>query len=175
MSQFKPGETSQEVTDKKNSITKSILKKAKLIDKIDSPDDIPESLEICGHAISQDATHKWSDESLGIIAYSRNTAHSKHNSSAFKLLLQSIDKANKRLSSRKKSSSKSNKDRLTDNITNQIRKENEELRIALAEVYRAYMQLVDNYREDRQVDESIRKLILNQAHILGQHRVWEVK
>ena len=179
MSKFKPGETSKSVLDKKNAITKSMLLKAELLDRIEYSNNIPERLERNGEHISQEAVHKWQDEELEIISYSRNSAHSDHNSYALKTLLKAINGLNQRLVGSMQHE-KNNYDykkatRISDNTVNELRKENEELRVALAEVYRAYMQLIDTYREDKQIDESYRKLILDQASILGRHRIRIVK
>ena len=161
MSKFKTGETSKNVLDKKNKITKSILLKAKILDQIDIIDDIPTSLMIKGRKISEVAIHKWHDEELNICAYSRNTA---------------INNANQRIinsdtSSREyKFSSNASYDSLTD-----LREENEMLRSALAEVYRAYMQLIEKNREDKHIDEAYRTMILDQSRILGRHRFQMIK
>ena len=67
MSKYKLGETSAAVTNKKNAITKSILKKAELIDAIISVDDAYTTLNIKGDSISEVAVHKWSDNDLDIL------------------------------------------------------------------------------------------------------------
>ena len=175
MSQYKPGETSEAVTNKKNAITKSILKKSELIDAISSIDDVYTSLNIRGDSISESAVHKWSDDELGIISYSWNTARAEHNTKPLKLLQKAITNVNKRLAGSPKESNKRVRHEPTDDTTIQLRKENEDLKKALAEVYRAYMHLVEGYREDQVIDDAIRKLILDQARMLGKHRVWEVK
>ena len=175
MPQYKPGETSKEVINKKNDITKSILKKAELIDKITSIDDIYTSLNIKRYSIAESAVHKWSDDELGIISCSWNTAHTKQNAQPLKKLQAAIENANKRLSVCQKESNKRRRYESTDDTTVQLRKENEELKNSLAEVYRAYMHLIESYREDKVIDDAIRKLILDQAHILGKQRIWDVK
>tara|TARA_R100001369_G_scaffold4961_3_gene13919 strand:+ start:5513 stop:6043 length:531 start_codon:yes stop_codon:yes gene_type:complete len=176
VSKFKTGETSKNVLDKKNKITKSILLKAKILDQIDIIDDIPTSLMIKGRKISEVAIHKWHDEELNICAYSRNTAYADHNANALKTLLSAINNANQRIinsdtSSREyKFSSNASYDSLTD-----LREENEMLRSALAEVYRAYMQLIEKNREDKHIDEAYRTMILDQSRILGRHRFQMIK
>ena len=179
MSKFKQGETSKNVLDKKNAITKSILLKAELLNQIECYNDIPVSLERIGDNISQDAVHKWQDNELGIISYSRNSAHTDHNSYALKTLLKAIKDLNQRLVGSKQHDNNDNDNnnitRISDNTVNELRKENDELRVALAEVYRAYMQLLDKYREDKQIDDSYRKLILDQARILGRRRIKIIK
>ncbi|MGK0272340.1 MAG: hypothetical protein ACI88H_003011 [Cocleimonas sp.] len=178
MSKFKQGETSRLVIDKKNAITKSIICKSKLIDKINSYEDIPSSLEMKKNTISQISVHKWNDIELDLICYSRNSAHANHNEKVLNALIDSIKNANKRLMNLPKSTNKNMScpiTRLSQNEVNQLKNENEELRVALAEVYRAYMQLLDECREDRQIDAAYRKLILAQAQILGRNRVWGVQ
>ncbi|MBB1276921.1 MULTISPECIES: hypothetical protein [Pseudoalteromonas] len=175
MSQYKPGETSTEVINKKNDITKSILKKANLIDAIKCIDDVYTSLNIKGYSIAESAVHKWSDDELGIVSYSWNTAHTKHNAQALKKLQAAIKNVNKRLAGGQKECKKRRQYESTDDTTVQLRKENEELKNSLAEVYRAYMHLIESYREDKVIDDAIRKLILDQAHILGKQRIWDVK
>ena len=175
MSKYKPGETSEAVTNKKNAITKSILKKAELIDAITSTDDVYTTLNVKGNSISEIAVHKWSDNELGIISYSWNTTRAEHNAKPLKLLKKAITNANKKLAGSQKESNKRWQQESTDNATIQLRKENDELKKSLAEVYRAYMHLVERYREDQVIDDAFRQLILDQARILGKHRVWEVK
>tara|TARA_R110001583_G_scaffold33071_1_gene112005 strand:- start:2371 stop:2898 length:528 start_codon:yes stop_codon:yes gene_type:complete len=175
MSKYKPGETSEAVTNKKNAITKSILRKAELIDTIASIEDAFETLNIRGNSISRAAVHKWSDDELGVIAYSWNTAHAEHNATPLKRLHKAIENANNRVAGSKKVISKTRQHNPTDCTTIRLRKENEVLKKSLAEVYRAYMYLVESYREDHVIDDAIRQLILDQARILGRHRAWEVK
>jgi len=175
MSKYKPGETSEAVTNKKSAITKSILKKTELLDAVASIGDVYTTLNIKGDSISESAVHKWSDDELGIISCSWNTAHAEHNAKPLKLLKKAITNANKRFADSPKKSNKRWRHGATDNTTIQLRKENKELKKALAEVYRAYMHLVESYREDQVIDDAIRQLILDQARILGHHRVWEVK
>lgn len=178
MSKFKKGETSKPVIDKKNAITKSIIRKSKLIDKIKNHKDIPSSLEMKKNTISQISVHNWADNNLDIISYSRNSAHADHNTESLNSLIESIENANKRLINFPKKGVKNDVESITylsQNNVEKLKNENEELRVALAEVYRAYMQLLDEYREDKQIYAAYRKLILTQAKILGRKRVWEVK
>lgn len=176
MSKFIAGQTSPEVQKKKNNITKSMLAKSYLIDSIQTLDDIPPSLSLKNNHISQHAVFRWADDNLdNILSFSRNTAHAKHNAHALKLLLKSVEKANIRITEKNTSHKLRYKNNSKNDALFNLRKENENLRTALAEVYRAYLQIIDRYREDRQVDESVRKLILQQAEFLGKHRLWEVK
>ncbi|MEZ8987192.1 hypothetical protein OAI_00110 [Vibrio cyclitrophicus FF160] len=175
MSKYKLGETSKAVKDKKNSITKSIEKKAELIDSINSVEDIFTSLNIKGDFIAEASVHKWSDNDLSIISYSWNTAHAEHNAKSLKVLKKAIENANNRLVDNDIHESKSSQNKLTIKTQNKLRKENEDLKKSLAEVYRAYMHLVESYREDQVIDDAIRKLILDQARILGKQRIGEVK
>ncbi|KGJ90850.1 hypothetical protein [Colwellia psychrerythraea] len=174
MSKYKLGETSKEVTNKKNAITKSIMNKAELINSINSVEDIFPSLNIKRDFIAEASVHKWSDNDLSVISCSWNTAHAEHNTKPLKALKKAIENANKRLTNTE-SYGKSSQNISTDKATNKLSKENEELKKSLAEVYRAYMQLVERYREDQVIDNAIRKLILEQARILGKQRVEEVK
>lgn len=178
MAKFKKGETSQSVLHRKGIITQSMIAKSELINKIHFYSDIPSSLEMKKNNISETSVHQWEDSKLGIIKYSWNTAHKEHNSIELANLVESINKANKRLLTNSQSvndNSNPLKSRLTVDEINKIKEENEELRVALAEVYRAYMQLLDEWREDKQVDAAYRKLIIEQANILGKNRAWEVK
>ncbi len=175
MPKYEPGQTSEAVKNKKNAITKSIERKAELINSINSIDDIFTSLNIKGDSIAEASVHKWSDDDLGIISYSWNTAHAEHNAKALKALQKAIKNANNKLADSEIHGNKSSKNTSTDNTTNNLREENEELKNALAEVYRAYMHLVESYREDQVIDDAIRNLIIEQAQILGKKRVWEVK
>lgn len=177
MSKFKPGETSSEVLDKKNAITLSIQLKSKLLDTFNCREDIPTSLEMKRDSISEGAVHKWCDKELGIISYSRNSAHTAHNKEVLKTLLNSINKANIRFDDSKINTGDVPEAHAIQEHSTvaELRIENETLRSALAEVYRAYMQIVDNFREDKQVDEAMRKLILNQTNILGKNRLQSVK
>ncbi|WP_421866620.1 hypothetical protein [Motiliproteus sp.] len=175
MSQYKPGETSEAVIKKKNAITKSILKKAELIDNIESIDDIYSTLNIKGNTISEAAVLQWNDDNLGIVKCSWNTARTEHNAKAHARLLKALIKVNKRLSTNQKEIISNRLYKSNEKISIQLRQENEDLKRALAEVYRAYMQLVERFREDQEINDAIRQLILDQAQILGQQRVWEVK
>lgn len=165
MSKYNAGETSSEVREKQKSINKSILKKCKLIKKIKTYEDIPPSLVIKKNYISESAVHKWSDEKLGVISYAWNTAHTEYNHVALDALLDAINTANKELS----------KGLSTTDSVEDPGVEINQLRTALAEVYRAYMQLIDFCKEDKEIDESLRNLIKNQAKVLGKQRIWSVK
>ncbi len=175
MSKYVPGQTSEAVTNKKYAITKSIERKAELINSINSVDNIFTSLNIKGDSISEASVHKWSDDDLGIISYSWNTAHADHNAKALKALLKAIKNANNKLADSEIHGNKRSKYTSTDKAINKLRKENDELKRTLAEVYRAYMHLAESYREDQVIDDAIRKLILEQTRILGKQRIWEVK
>lgn len=175
MSKYKPGETSEAVANKKRAITKSIEKKAELINSIKSVKDIFTSLNIKRDFITEAPIHKWSDSNLGIISCSWNTAHAEHNAKPLKVLQKAIENANNRLTDSKSHESKSSRNKSTDKATNKLHKENEELKKALAEVYRAYMRLVEAHREDQVIDDAIRELILEQARILGKQRIREIK
>tara|TARA_B100001063_G_C16752794_1_gene551235 strand:+ start:68 stop:382 length:315 start_codon:yes stop_codon:yes gene_type:complete len=102
----------------------------------------------------------------------------EHNALALRELSVAIEDLNVRL---KKSEANKNKNvatkktRLTTHDINELKRENEDLKSALAEVYRAYMQLLDNCREDEQIDKAYRKLILDQARILGNNRLALIK
>lgn len=175
MPKYKLGETSEAVKNRKNAITNSIEKKAKLINSINSVEDIFTSLNIKGNFIAEASVHKWSDDDFGIISYSWNTAHAEHNAPPLKMLQKAIKNANKKLADSESHGNKSSIYKSNDKASNILRKENEELKKALAEVYRAYMHLVESYREDLVIDDAIRNLIREQAQILGKQRVGEVK
>ncbi|MCW4629442.1 MULTISPECIES: hypothetical protein [Marinomonas] len=174
MTKYIIGETSSAVKNKKKSITISMAKKTELLDLINSHTDIFKTLDMKGDLISESSVHKWSDNDLGVISYSWNTAHAEHNKKQLNLLLNSIKKTNNRLSNDKNNKKKILTNRSTDKITKKLRQENEELKKALAEVYRAYMHLVENFSEDQIIDDAIRKLILDQVKILGKQRIWEI-
>ena len=178
MPKFKQGETSISVIEKKVSITESMIKKSEILDTINSFQDIPESLNYKKNSISQSSVHEWSDSNLGVIGYSRNSAHKKHNTKALKQLIQSIQNINERISKSNQKRYVKNR-KLTTNLStddiNKLKLENNELRIALAEVYRAYMQLLSNASEDEHFNESYRNIILSQARVLGKKRLWSAK
>ncbi|MFS2263314.1 hypothetical protein [Vibrio vulnificus] len=177
MPKFKIGETSPQVLDRKKSITDSIRLKSLLINNINCPDDIPVSLKIKNNYISQDSVHKWHDDQLGVVGYSRNTAHAKHNNQELISLLNSIDEANVRLDTFETSSTEniSQSTKSNEGSLSALKLENERLKVALAEVYRAYMQLVSIHTEGKQADESMRALIKVQAKVLGKNRIREVE
>ena len=176
MSKFKPGQTSDGVRKKKNDISKSMLAKADLINLLQTIDDVPSSLSLKGNYISEESVYKWSDESLNNIrSFSRNTAYAEHNAHALKVLIKSLKRANTKLAVKKNSIIINYRTRHEADALYQLREENEYLKNALAEVYRAYLQIIDKYRENKQVDESIRSLILEQARVLGKQRLWEVE
>jgi len=176
MPKFERGQTSKSILDKKHAITKSILLKAQLIGLIKTHDNIPSTLVLKSRTISEGAVHEWHDDYLGIIAYSRNTAYAKHNESALKTLQSAIKAANKAIT-QSESATQDHAPPPTDNDvkTIELRAENETLKSALTEVYRAYMQLLDKDREDKQIDDTYRKMIRDQAQVLGKHRLQTVK
>lgn len=178
MSKFKTGETSKSVKEKKVAISRSMILKSQLLGKINKYDEIPGSLEMKGSTISEGAVHKWADTKLGIIAYARNSAHAKHNSDSLETLLKSISDANDRIDAALRIDSSKlgvSRKRLSDEAIDNLQKENAELKVALAEVYRAYMQILGRFREDKKIDDSFRQLLLDQARILGKNKMWEVK
>ncbi|MBH0018713.1 hypothetical protein [Pseudoalteromonas sp. NGC95] len=176
MPKFKQGETSKSVINRKNAISKSLAHKAKLIDKINYHEDIPKSLEMKSDFISQSLVHKWNDSTLKITRNSRNSAHAEHNKIILETLIKSIERANERLSTNlKMGNQKLTKSIISENEVNKLKTENDELRVALAEVYRCYMQLLEESREDKLVDDSYRRLIRTQAETLGKKRVWSIR
>ena len=170
MGKFKKGETSKNVLDRKKIITQSMLAKSKLLNEINTYMDIPSSLEVKKELISETSVHQWEDLKLGVIKYSWNTAHKEHNSNALTMLINSISNANKRLLVHSDSYHVNIRMGSSPDEIHILKEENEELRVALAEVYRAYMQLIAEWREDQQIDIIYRKLIIEQANILGRHR-----
>ncbi|OCP81672.1 hypothetical protein AKH09_24585, partial [Vibrio parahaemolyticus] len=108
---------------------------------------------------------------------SYNTSKANHNVKELKRLKESIQNANERLSYLSNSKQNENgnlANNMSHNELHRLRYENEQLRTALAEVYRAYMQLLAEYREDTEVDNAFRKILENQSKILGKKRVWEI-
>lgn len=155
-----------------------MVRKSEILNSINHYNEIPDSLTTSKSTISKTMVNKWQDDSLGIISYSYNSSMTEHNASALRQLSVAIEDLNVRL---KKSESTNNKDfatkrsRITTHDVNELKRENEDLKSALAEVYRAYMQLLDNLREDEQIDAAYRKLILDQARILGNNRLALIK
>lgn len=178
MAKFKKGQTSPAVKEKKNKISSSIIRKSEILNNIENVEDIPPSLTQSASGLSQANIHKWSDPSIGVFSYSYNTARAEHNSQALKNLLKSIEEVNVRLKkskSNKQTTAKQKPSNLSSESIQKIREENKHLKSALAEVYRAYMQLLDCCREDEQIDRAYRKLILDQARILGDNRLASIK
>jgi len=178
MPKFVTGETSKEVLAEKTANTESLLVKAALIKKINNTDDIYPSLEVKRQSISLSSVIKWNDEKLGITKCAWNTAHARHNQHALKTLVDSIEAANSNLKQTYSSVSDSSNNssiKLSKNEFNLLITENEELRNALAEVYRAYIQALENINEDKVVNEVFRTLLKSQAQILGKQRIWQVK
>lgn len=178
MPKYVIGETSKEVLAEKTAKTESLLIKAALIKKINNTDDIYPSLEVKRQSISLSSVLKWNDEKLGITKCAWNTAHARHNQHVLKTLLDSIEAANSNLKQAYSSvvdSSNNSSIRLSKNEFNLLITENEELRNALAEVYRAYIQALENINEDKVVNEVFRTLLKSQAQILGKQRIWQVK
>jgi len=178
MAKYERGQTSDEVIRIKNEITDSLQKKADLIEGIYGYDDIHPSLEMKGATISEAAVYRWEDKDLGLKKCSYNTAHNDHNKDVLTRLLKAINEANSRLTTsppENKALSNQPKTRLSQDAVDKLKEENEELRSALAEVYRAYIQALEYMREDCEVDDALRRLLLNQAAVLGKERVWEVK
>ena len=178
MPKFIAGETSKAVLAEKEAKTESLSKKANLIRKISSKNDIYPSLVVKRKTISLSSVLQWEDHELGVIKCVWNTAHEAHNAQVLKALLEAIDLANLNLNneqSGKQVSTKTGSSSISKEDLNLLMLENEELRNALAEVYRAYIQTLENIKEDKTVNEVLQSLLRNQALILGKHRIWQLK
>ena len=178
MPKFIAGETSKAVLAEKEAKTESLSKKAKLIRKISSNNDIYPSLVVKRKTISLSSVLQWEDHELGVIKCVWNTAHEAHNAQVLKALLEAIDLANLNLineQSGKQVSTKTGSSSISKEDLNLLMLENEELRNALAEVYRAYIQTLENIKEDKTVNEVLQSLLRNQALILGKQRIWQLK
>ena len=178
MPKFIAGETSKAVLAEKEAKTESLSKKANLIRKISSKNDIYPSLVVKRKTISLSSVLQWEDHELGVIKCVWNTAHEAHNAQVLKALLEAIDLANLNLNneqSGKQVSTKTGSSSISKEDLNLLMQENEELRNALAEVYRAYIQTLENLKEDKTVNEVLQSLLRNQALILGKQRIWQLK
>ena len=178
MPKFITGETSKAVLAEKEAKTESLSKKANLIRKISSKNDIYPSLVVKRKTISLSSVLQWEDHELGVIKCVWNTAHEAHNAQVLKALLEAIDLANLNLNneqSGKQVSTKTGSSSISKEDLNLLMLENEELRNALAEVYRAYIQTLENIKEDKTVNEVLQSLLRNQALILGKQRIWQLK
>ena len=178
MPKFIAGETSKAVLAEKEAKTESLSKKANLIRKISSKDDLYPSLVVKRKTISLSSVLQWEDHELGVIKCVWNTAHEAHNAQVLKALLEAIDLANLNLNneqSGKQVSTKTGSSSISKEDLNLLMLENEELRNALAEVYRAYIQTLENIKEDKTVNEVLQSLLRNQALILGKQRIWQLK
>ncbi|EOR09568.1 hypothetical protein [Acinetobacter tandoii] len=178
MPKFITGETSKAVLAEKEAKTESLSKKANLIRKISSKNDIYPSLVVKRKTISLSSVLQWEDHELEVIKCVWNTAHEAHNAQVLKALLEAIDLANLNLNneqSGKQVSIKTGSSSISKEDLNLLMLENEELRNALAEVYRAYIQTLENIKEDKTVNEVLQSLLRNQALILGKQRIWQLK
>ena len=178
MPKFIAGETSKAVLAEKKAKTESLSKKANLIRNISSNNDIYPSLVVKRKTISLSSVLQWEDHELGVIKCVWNTAHEAHNAQVLKALLEAIDLANLNLNneqSGKQVSTKTGSSSISKEDLNLLMLENEELRNALAEVYRAYIQTLENIKEDKTVNEVLQSLLRNQALILGKHRILQLK
>ncbi|PVZ86471.1 hypothetical protein C9426_15160 [Serratia sp. S1B] len=178
MPKFIAGETSKAVLAEKEAKTESLSKKANLIRKISSKDDLYPSLVVKRKTISLSSVLQWEDHELGVIKCVWNTAHEAHNAQVLKALLEAIDLANLNLNNEQPGeqvSTKTGSSSISKEDLNLLMQENEELRNALAEVYRAYIQTLENIKEDKTVNEVLQSLLRNQALILGKQRIWQLK
>lgn len=178
MSRFKAGETSKGVLAKKAAITESLYKKAKLIKAIKKEDDIYPTLVVKRNSIALIPVLRWKDDELGVISCAYNTAHENYNEVPLKALLDSIDIANNNLENEQlgeKDSTNEKSALFSQEDVKLLISENDELRNALAEVYRAYIQTLDNIKEDTVVNEVLQSLLRNQALVLGNQRIWKIK
>lgn len=178
MPKFITGETSKAVLDEKAAKTESLLKKAYLIKKINRKSDIYPSLIMKRDKLSLSSVLQWEDDELGVIKCVWNTAHEAHNAQALKALREAIDLANLNLNTEQSSnqiSTKSGSLPYSHEDLNLLILENAELRNALAEVYRAYIQTLENIKEDSAVTDVLQTLLRNQALVLGKQRIWQVK
>ena len=178
MSRFKAGETSKGVLAKKAAITESLYKKAKLIKAIKKKDGIYPTLVVKRNSIALMNALNWKDDELGVISCFYNTAHQKHNKLALQALLDAIEIANNNLENElpgEKDSTNEKSALFSQEDVKLLISENDELRNALAEVYRAYIQTLDNIKEDTVVNEVLQSLLRNQALVLGNQRIWKIK
>ncbi|WP_417310912.1 hypothetical protein [Devosia sp.] len=168
MSKFKKGETSTAIRLKKENISNSLDKKNEILSKLNNIDDIKVTIPLERVYLSEKSVLEWEDESLGIIKCSRNTAHQAHNKTILNSISLEIKRINKIISS-------SHNNKITDIKKNQknriLKEENEELKNVLAEVYRAYIQLVEMINKSDNIDFSIRKKISNQKNILNHRNI----
>jgi len=166
---FKRGETSGHVIERKRAITKSILRKAKLLNEIQSIEEIPEAIKGKSGKVSEVAVHSWHDEKIQVLGYSRNTAYANHNQMALEQLLAAIKKVNNityRTMPPKGLSNNPLRERIKE-----LEKENNLLRNALAEVYRSYMYIAEKNTEQTSIQLSKQEFISEQAAILGENRL----
>lgn len=169
MAKFKSGETSSHVVEKKKAITNAIIIKSKLIREMESIEEVPKALKGKNGKISEGAVHRWQDNKIGALSYSRNTAYAHHNQYALEQLISAINDANNRISNPIKAKSFSNSP-LRERIK-ELEQENNSLRNALAEVYRAYMYIKEKNTEQANIQLSKQEFISEQAATLGINRL----
>jgi len=169
MAMFKRGETSGHVIDRKKAITKSILRKAKLLNEMQSIEEIPEVIKGKSGKVSEVAVHSWHDGEIEVIGYSRNTAYANHNQMALEQLLSAIKNVNNIIYKTVNPKGLSNNP-LRERIK-ELEKENNLLRNALAEVYRSYMYIAETNTEQTSIQLSKQIFISEQAAMLGENRL----
>lgn len=169
MATFKSGETSRHVIDRKKEITKSIFKKAKILNEMQFMEEIPEAIKGKSGKVSEVAVHSWHDEKMQVIGYSRNTAYANHNQVALEKLLSAIKNINNITYKTMPPKGLSNNP-LRERIK-ELEKENNLLRNALAEVYRSYMYIAESNTEQENIQLSKQEFISEQAAILGKNRL----
>ena len=190
MSKYTEGSTSQFVIARKISITNCIKRKTKLIETFCDNHSFPSSLQLSKRKLYLGSVHSWQDEDLDVFSYSRNTANGKHNLKYLEHLQLAIIKFNKifgnlddndnqvnTLDENSKKVKKSNyitREELEQELKT-IKQDNEDLKITVVEIYRAYQQINQLVIKNKLDDLEYQNLLRKQKLFLGDTLLTVVK
>ncbi|MCS8153545.1 hypothetical protein N0480_12030 [Pseudomonas aeruginosa] len=180
MSKFKKGETSSAKLREKEEKTESIVQKIEHIKAAHIDRKRIPSLDrlMSSHGVSLKSALAWSDSDLGITSCSYNTAKAEHNKAITGKLVEALNIYNEiRPSTSAKEptiKANSNKADLLRKIRN-LTEENILLRNSLAEVYRAYEQLIARVDEKTKQDIRYQQVLKAHTQALGKADIRLIK
>ena len=178
MSRYSKGQTSEAKTHEKEQKSQSLLTKVLLIKKANADSQKITSLDALasGRGVSFKAALGWADEALNIAPCAYNTSQKPYNielSNSLKIELQiynSTTKARAAASEKRPATSVSVHQKLAD-----MSQECEHLKNAVAEIYRAYMQLQARVDDKTRQDIRYQQVLKDHARALGKAKLIVVK
>lgn len=178
MAKYSKGETSQAKLEEKQAKTQSLLNKTLLIlDAVKERQSIPSLDSLKGkHGIPFKSALAWADPELNISSCSYNTSREPYNIEYSKKLAVALESYNNFLqsSTAKPITERQTKRSQTDLIVD-LKGQVEYLQNAVAEIYRAYMQLMARMDEHTRQDIRYQQVIKNHTRAVNKARLTLVK